>query len=165
MLCSLFVIHELFPPTPFCAPPVFPSCAHGSPSETALGLGRGAATFFQGPGLESVLLAIPAGPQRIESKGGIVVHIIVSKGNFVLVCTEVLVLKVKHRRSTKRISHLERALFFFFPVCKLKAITMEQTERKPSKEYCEWLWQVKAVGYVWNLHDKNPCTMLIVIHQ
>jgi hypothetical protein len=50
---------------------------------------------------------------------------------------EVLVLKLKHRRSTKGMSHLEWTLLF--PVFRLKAITMKQTESKPSKEYCKWL--------------------------
>lgn len=109
----------------------------GIPQKIALGLGREATTSFQGPGMAIVLLATPVGLPWIESREGIVVHTIATKENFVLVYSEVLILKLKHRRSTKECPIWKE--LSFSPVFRLKAITMKQTERKPSKEYCEWL--------------------------
>lgn len=108
----------------------------GVPQKITVGFGREAPTIFQGPSMVIVLLATPAGLQGIEIRPGIV-HIIASKENFVVVYSKVLVLKLKHRRSTKGCP-IWKGLSFF-PVFMLKAITIKQSERKPSKEYLEWL--------------------------
>lgn len=100
----------------------------GVPQQIALRLDREATTFFQGPGMVIVLLATPVGLPWIESREGIVVHTIATKENFVLVYSEVLILKLKHRRSTKGCPIWKE--LSFFPCFQVKSNNGEANRKK-----------------------------------
>ena len=123
-----------------------PSCALGSPSENCTGAGqRGSHDSQEPPWRPSLLWTPSAGHRRTEGSEGIAVYALVSKEIFFSFIVEVLILKLKHRRSTKGMSHLECSLFS--PPCfQVKSNNQEANRKETLQRICEWLWQVKAAG-------------------
>ena len=128
------------------SPLISPSCAVGSPSENCTGAGqRGSQDSQEPPWWPSLLWTPSAGHRRTEGSEGIAVYALVSKEIFFSFIVEVLILKLKHRRSTKGMSHLECSLFS--PPCfQVKSNNQEANRKETLQRICEWLWQVKAAG-------------------